>query len=184
MIISLQLIETADTAKWCRLPYPDHPKGCPNFGKKDGCPPTAKFWNEIIEPPYYLVYQIFDLEAQEKRMLEKHSNWSKRQARCCLYWQRGLVNSIIFEAKELMHRLVLYSHGVEYTILENPEGAGINLFKTCNRVGIKLEKDYLNQRYVYKMVIIGKKKYNYHCTCCGKPFGIKPEFYDYCGEEL
>ena len=26
---------------WCRLPYPDHPRGCPNFGRRADCPPMA-----------------------------------------------------------------------------------------------------------------------------------------------
>lgn len=156
MKVQLKEIVSGPTAKWCNLPYSDHPKGCPNFGKKDGCPPFAPRWNELIESPFYLVYRKFDLEAQEKRMLEKHPKWSKRQARCCLYWQRHVIRCLSDEAWcDVMD--LEYQTGDCYDVIENPEGAGIDMFETCRRVGIELERDYLNQQYVYKMVIIGKK---------------------------
>lgn len=153
MIYPLYIIISGDyVAGWCRLPYPGHPKGCPNFGKKEGCPPKAPRYDEVIDPPYYLVWQQFDLAAQEKRMKERHPEWSTRQARCCLYWQRGLMSEIIDEAWAF-----IYTEFPDGKILMNPEGALVDLFATCKKHGIYLERDYLNQQYVYKMVIVGKK---------------------------
>lgn len=157
MKVQLKEIISTNTAKLCRLPYPDHPKGCPNFGKKQGCPPDTPLWHSLVESPYWLVYQRFDLDAQEKRMLEKHPNWSKRQARCLLYWQKGVYNSVISEAISYMNFLFFLSKGEKHRLISNPEGAGIDLFETCRMAGIKLERDYLNQKHVYKMVLIGKK---------------------------
>lgn len=168
MIVKLKEIVMGNTAEWCKLPYPDHPDGCPNFGKKKGCPPTAPLATDLITDPYYLVYLYYDLEAQEKRMKEKHPKWSTRQARCCLYWQRTVMKEVMVEAKFLIKTLSSekslfrmaygYDEPQSSIILENPEGAGIDLFKTCEQAGIHLERDYLHQRYVYKMVIVGKTK--------------------------
>lgn len=155
MKVQVKEIVSGDTAKWCKLPYPDHPKGCPNFNKREGCPPNAPNFGELIEWPYYLVYYKFDLEAQEKRMLQKHPNWSKRQARCCLYWQRRVIKELLADAWGLLLELEFHTKD-SYTVIENPEGAGIDLFKTCKLARIELERDYLNQRFVYKMVVVGK----------------------------
>ena len=36
----------------CLQPYPGHPRGCPNVGRRAECPPKAKpFW-DIIEAGY------------------------------------------------------------------------------------------------------------------------------------
>ena len=156
MKVQLKEVVSADTAKWCRLPYPDHPKGCPNFDKKENCPPFAPLWNWLVEAPYYLVYQRFDLEAQEKKMLAKHPNWSKRQARCCLYWQRKIVKELLNDAEGVRIGLE-YDINERFIVIENPEGAGVDLFETCRMAGIQLERDYLHQKYVYKMVIVAKR---------------------------
>lgn len=155
MKVQLKEIVSGDTAKWCILPYLDHPKGCPNYNKKKGCPPNTPNFEELIEWPFYLVYKKFDLGVQEKQMLLKHPDWSKRQARCCLYWQRGVVKELIDEAWGFLIELEYHTKN-GYTVIENPEGAGIDLFKTCKLANIELERNYLNQSNVYKMVIIGK----------------------------
>ena len=157
MIVQLKEIVMGNTAEWCLQPYPDHKKGCPNYGKREGCPPLAPLATDLIRDPYYLVYQKFDLAAQEKRLLEKHPNWSKRQARCCLYWQRGFVKGLLIEAWEFLIQKV-YETNECYECVENPEGAGIDLFKTCEQAGIHLERDYLHQQFVYKMVIVARRK--------------------------
>lgn len=156
MKIQLEEIISANTVEWCKLPYPNHPKGCPNFGKRGGCPPDAPLWQSLVESPYLLVYQRFDLEAQENRMLKKHPNWSTRQARCCLYWQKSVTSSVIAEAQKFVLLDYLFGSKSLY-IIKNPEGAGVDLFRTCRLVGIELERDYLNQKYVYKMVLVGRK---------------------------
>jgi len=154
MIVPLQRVIFGEyVRKWCRRPYPNHPKGCPNYGKRATCPPEAPMFDKLgLEPPYYLVIQEFDIEAQEKRMLERHPKWSKRQARCCLYWQRGLMKRIRDEAEIFM---VEHPQSV---MIECPEGSGVNLYSTCRLHGIKLEKISLDMKIVRKMVMIGQHK--------------------------
>jgi predicted metal-binding protein len=73
---------------WCRLPYPNHPNGCPNFGKSEECPPKAPLFEAIIKPPFTLVAVRFNLEEHVRKMKEKHPNWSEKKTKCLLYWQR------------------------------------------------------------------------------------------------
>src|SRR3989344_5459104 len=90
IVQDLKEIVTTDCAnEWCRLPYPNHKKGCPNYNKKD-CPPKAAFFKNIIKSPFKLVAVNFNLEEHAKRMKEKHHDWSDKQARCVLYWQKGV----------------------------------------------------------------------------------------------
>jgi predicted metal-binding protein len=75
--------------EWCKLPYPNHPKGCPNYNKNPECPPQApriEDWLDLNRQHWFIVVE-FDLDAFAKRMKEKHPGWSDKQCRCCLYWQ-------------------------------------------------------------------------------------------------
>ena len=118
MKVQLNEIVSTNTAKLCVLPYPNHPKGCPNFNKKEGCPPNTPLWDSIIKPPYYLFYQQFDLQKQEQRMLKRHPRWSKRQARCCLYWQRKVVKSLLDDAWGFLLGLE-YDTNDRYVLIDN-----------------------------------------------------------------
>ncbi len=134
--------------EYCKLPYPAHPKGCPNWNKKEGCPPNAKLLNEIIEPPFIGVAVKFNLENWVEKLRRKHPNWSERQLRCCLYWQ-GKVRKVL---KEFCRKLCKEDEVIIYA----PEAKGTNLFVTCAKHGIKLERN--PKKIVYKIAIIGKKK--------------------------
>ena len=137
--------------KWCLLPYPNHPKGCPNYGKKQICPPFSKPFHEIIEPPFHIVIESFDLEAQAKKMKKKHPEWSDRQCRNLLYWQKGVVKRLKEKAKKFIN-----SQNEDFVLLEVPEANGVNVFKTCENVDIILER--VPQRIIRKIMIIGTKK--------------------------
>ena len=73
----------------CIRPYPNHPKGCPNYGKRPTCPPQVKLIDEVfdINRGFWIVWIDFDFKSHCNRMKRKHSDWSKRQIECCLYWQ-------------------------------------------------------------------------------------------------
>lgn len=143
-------LDTRARGKWCLLPYPNHPKGCPNYGKKQICPPFSKPFKELVESPFYLVIQTFDLEAQAKRMKERHPHWTDRQSRNCLYWQRGLMKRLRIEARKFIDS---QDHGL--MLLEIPEANGVDLFNTCKNLGIILERH--PRKTVKKMMMIGKR---------------------------
>ena len=136
--------------EWCLLPYPNHPKGCPNYGKKQICPPFSKPFNEIVEPPFHIVIENFDLEAQAKKMKKRHPEWSDRQCRNLLYWQKGVVKKLKGEAREFIK-----SQKDDLVLLEVPEANGVHVFDTCKNVGVVLERE---PKIVRKIMIIGKRK--------------------------
>ena len=119
---------------WCKLSYPDHPKGCPNYNKKRGCPPQAPFigdYFDLTKNHYFVVVQ-FDLGSHINRMKARHRNWSDRQARCVLYWQ-GSVNKTLREECEL--------YALQRELIYNlcPEAMGVNVIKTCKAFGIPIK---------------------------------------------
>ena len=87
---NIVISEEARNGLWCTLPYPNHKKGCPNYGKKDYCPPFAPRFEDITIDPYYLVIETFNLEKHANRMRERHPKWTERQCRNLLYWQGGV----------------------------------------------------------------------------------------------
>ena len=155
MIISISkekiIINHIARNEWCLLPYKNHKNGCPNYGKRKTCPPFAKKFEELVEAPFYLVTQEFDLEVQKKKMKEKHPNWTENQSKNLLYWQKGLIKKLKDEAYEQANVL-----GTDFIVLEVPEANGVNVFQTCKNVGIILEKN--PQKKVIKVMVIGKKK--------------------------
>ncbi len=119
---------------WCKLPYPDHPKGCPNFGKKSICPPQVATIEEWLENTDELRFACvsFNLKEHAGRMLERNPHWSQRQARCLLYWQPKVNKAL----RSLVDTLV-HENGLKITYC--PEAMGVNVIKTAQSVGIPIE---------------------------------------------
>ena len=119
----------------CAKPYPLHPKGCPNFGKKTGCPPKAPRLCDVfyLGLPCFVIVNRFDLGAHVAKMREAHPGWSKRQLECCLYWQgtarRHLEGMIV--RFELMHPT--------YFVERCPEAMGLNVTETLRRHHVDIE---------------------------------------------
>lgn len=65
----------------CKRPYPDHAKGCPNYGKKETCPPHTKMFYEVFNAAYpvFAIVNAFDLKSHMEALKTKHPNWSERQ---------------------------------------------------------------------------------------------------------
>lgn len=144
---------TKRTRLWCQLPYPDHPKGCPNYNKNPNCPPLAKFMKKILIEylHFYLIYAEFDLKIQKERMLSLHPNWSNRQANCLLYWQ----NSVKKELKNHIKKIFIMNNNSDLFLLScgsgfnsndynqetvcSMEAAGIDVFNTLKNNNISFE---------------------------------------------
>lgn len=125
----------------CKRPYTNHPKGCPNYGKKKGCPPHAPFLNKALDlaEPMWVVWVEFNLGNHREEMTKKHPNWTRRQLDCCLYWQ-GTVN------KELRHKVcnfctmqLLYERSKNLDAYYCPEAMGVNVTETMRQIGVELE---------------------------------------------
>ncbi len=145
-----ELVVDYRTRAWCKLPYPGHPEGCPNFGKKEICPPRAPLIEQVIKPPFFLVGVKFNLKKHTERMKRKHPDWSKRKARCLLYWQKK-VNKRLRELSEKVS-----SNIPDSKIVYIPEATGVDVFETCRKNGLTLDKN--PDEIVWKIAIIGKKR--------------------------
>jgi len=145
------IVDFRSQGVWCKLPYPGHKQGCPNYGKKKGCPPFTKKIHDIIETPFFLSIQSFDLEKHAKKMKEKHPNWTDKQCRNLLYWQKSVIKRLKDESYQFAR-----TQGDNFVVLEVPEANGVQVFETCKKVGILLDKN--PGKIVYKVMIIGKNK--------------------------
>ena len=121
--------------EWCKLPYPDHPRGCPNFGKKVTCPEQAPLIEDFINlnKPKIILAVEFNLSEYVEKMRTKHPYWSDRQLRCLLYWQ-GSVNK---ELRLLISAVIGLNKLLKITTC--PEAMGINVIETARRIGILVE---------------------------------------------
>jgi len=152
VLIKLDRIDYTEKAReWCKLPYPDHPKGCPAYGRRKDCPPNAPRFHERFDPPFYLVAVRFDLAEHAKKMRVKHPDWSEKQARCLLYWQRQVDKQLKKECLKLLDKLPA---SFDYTM--KPEAMGVNVITTALKIYIPIETK--PQNYVWKIAIIGKRK--------------------------
>lgn len=137
----------------CRRPYPGHKKGCPNYGKRDTCPPNAPLLSHFFDvmKPIYAVWVTFDLGAHVKRMRAKQPEWSYRQLSCCLYWQGTARKALKQEINELGIQFGNPNFEVVGSLI--PEAMGVDVTATMRRIGIVLEWPPL--KTVYKIAFVG-----------------------------
>ena len=137
----------ARNGTWCKAPYPNHPKGCPNYKRCLSNNPDFRTLFQTRSPlGWYAVVDEFDLEAHAAHMKAAHPTWSGRQCRNPLYWQ-GKVMKRLREAAEAF----LASSGGG-TILEIPEACGVEVFETMAKAGVILER---TPRIVRKVMLVG-----------------------------
>lgn len=133
--------------KLCPQRYPNHTKGCPNYGKKDGCPPKAPLFVEVcdMEQPTFVIWTRFEFGAHVARMKKKHSEWSDLQLKCCLYWQ-GTARKVLKGEIEEFKRMY-----PTYQVTRCPEGMGLNITETMKKAGIELE--WPPEKYTYQVAV-------------------------------
>lgn len=138
--------------KLCLHPYPGRPHGCPNYGLKKRCPPNAILFEDFFDmkKPFYAIINVFDLRSHVERMKQRHPNWSEKQLRNCLYWQKT--------ARKALKRAIFefYKDNKEYRISVCPEGMGVNVFSTLNKIGIHME--WPPKDIAYQVAIAGIRK--------------------------
>ena len=119
----------------CLKSYPGHSKGCPNYEKKEGCPPLTPTINQLInrECPVWIIWNVFDFAEHCKRMWAKHPRWSNRQIECCLYWQPKARKELRVTVNTFL------SDRPNTSIVWNPEGAGVDVTATMKTIGTQLE---------------------------------------------
>ena len=133
----------------CTKPYHAHPKGCPNYGQRDTCPPAAPYFKDYFDRDFdiWALHTSYDLAAHRDRMLEKHPHWSERQLVNCRHWQ-GTVRAFlrrkatVWVEKQRMiavpfSNTTCHTQQWEYTTC--PEAMGVNLSATMESAGVILE---------------------------------------------
>lgn len=135
----------------CVRPYHNHPRGCPNYGRRPTCPPDAPRLEQIIDisAPVYCIYNRFDLATHVKGMQAKHPNWSERQLYCCLYWQPKARKELLEQIREFMHEI--QGHGLQ--IVPTPEACGVNVTGTMRQINVELE--WPPRTIAYQVVLAG-----------------------------
>lgn len=138
--------------EWCAIPYPNHPKGCPNISKCIEKRNDFNFWNEL---EWYAIMEKFDLKSHSEKMKLKHPNWTERQCRNLLYWQGGV-------RKRLREKTFDFANADRNTVvlLDIPEASGVDVFETMKDHGIILERH--NPDNIIKIMFVGKVRTDDH----------------------
>ncbi len=134
---------------WCKLPYPLHPNGCPNFNHKSTCPPQIcriEDWTDLHKQMWFVVVP-FDIQSHVNRMLSLYPHWSDRQARCVLYWQPKINKQLESETK-----LFCAFKSVKSTTC--PEAMGVNVIKTAKGLGLPISPR--PKEIVYKISLVAE----------------------------
>lgn len=124
----------------CVKPYPGHPKGCPNFGRCDRCPPQAPFFDEVfdLDRPVFAVINEFNFGDHVTKMLmlkKKNGKWrTEKEARCVLYWQGGARKQLEMKVSALLKEDC--ARGMVSTWC--PEGMGVDVEACTLQGGIRL----------------------------------------------
>lgn len=134
---------------FCRLPYPGHPHGCPNFNKRAICPPRAPRFDKLVDitRPVYCIVNRFDLRAHAEIMKTRHPDWSEAQIYCCLYWQGKARKQLRLKVDSF-----LQNHP-GYIALYCPEGSGVDVVATVAQIGIEFE--WPARSYAYQVALAG-----------------------------
>jgi predicted metal-binding protein len=134
----------------CRQAYPGHPKGCPNFSRREGCPPAAALLGELIDLQQEVLaaYVAVDLAGHVAAMQTRHPHWSDAQLYCCLYWQGSAKAAL----KRLVEHHLSCHEGLKAVYC--PEGSGVNVTTTLAQAGIHLE--WPPRSVAYKVALLGR----------------------------
>lgn len=133
---------------WCRLPYPDHPLGCPNFNKRRDCPPKSEYFLDVFKPEVKIAYLNFDFEEYLNWRKGIHPNWTERALRNPRHFQRHL---------DAVLRKNIKGSKISETFIPvyNAEAMGVNIHKTCSVVGINLQ--WPPKDRMYRIALLAKK---------------------------
>ncbi len=136
----------------CRRPYYQHPKGCPNFGKRPDCPPMAPLFLNVCQPLVYTAAIRFDFGDYVERRRKEHPDWTEKALRNLRHWQ-GHVDSVLKRyVSGLLEREDLRGFEAFFT----PEAMGVNVTGTCANACIYLE--WPPRQYVHKVALLAKRK--------------------------
>ena len=145
--------------KLCRQAYYKHPKGCPNYNRRENCPPNTLHIFQQYDPLsiHILCVKFPFLEyISQKELL--HPDWTVRALTNQRHWQGHLKGEVRRYWEEIKGEYPLHK------LIENPEGQGVNVQKTLKRYDINLKWCEQNS----KGEIVSVPEYIYHVNLIGK----------------
>ena len=150
--VSEKIVIDPNVRSLCVYPYPDHPKGCPNFGKKEGCPPKVCMIQNFVDlrQVFFLIVR-FNLAQHIIKMKELHPSWTNRQTKCLLYWQPH----VRVEQKIMERDFFIVWNRSQLNITYSPEAMGVDVFKTLEAYNIPYERNPKSE--VVKVALVGRK---------------------------
>jgi hypothetical protein len=120
---------------WCRLPYPGHPNGCPNFGKKKECPPFAPYFLDLYKPQVFVAFMQFDFKKYMEARSSQHSDWTERQLRNPWYFQTHLDSQL----EDFVNSELSRPKFENFKPVYSSEAMAVNIHLTACDAGVKLE---------------------------------------------
>lgn len=140
-----------DPGALCRLPYPGHPRGCPNWNKSPNCPPRAQKLQDKydLNKQSYFIVRPFNIGAHKERMKSLHPDWSDAQCACCLYWQKEVKKELKSATQIHICKLYQQTWGNKYDFDLIPGAMSLNIFETAPYHGIPIERN--QQKILYKI---------------------------------
>jgi hypothetical protein len=133
---------------WCQLPYPDHPKGCPNFGKKESCPPLAPYFLDLYKPQVYVAFMQFAFDEYLANKRELHPDWTERALRNPWHFQSHLDSRL----EKFINSQLQNPEFKNWQVIHNSEAMGVNIHLTAKRAGIELE--WPPQKNMYRIALL------------------------------
>lgn len=133
----------------CVKPYHRHKVGCPNYGNKPDCPPLAPLYGTVFDlgADNFALGVSVDIQMHIETMRERHPSWSEYQLRNPLYWQ-GSIRKLL---KKRVHAFI--NEKPLYRATLRPEAMGVNVVKTLENVGKRLE--WYPSTIITKIALLG-----------------------------
>jgi hypothetical protein len=136
--------------RWCTLPYPNHIAGCPNFGKRQDCPPEAPYFLDIYRSRAFVAFLCFDFEKYLEIKKQIHPDWTDKALRNPRHWQDHLRMVL----KKSVADTLKMSELSDYEAVYNPEAMSVNVHATCQAVGLELE--WPPQKKMHRLAFLAK----------------------------
>lgn len=133
---------------WCVKPYPNHPKGCPNFNNKIGCPPHFYMYDDLFDMKMdsYVVVTKHNLKDHFEYVKNSNPNFKVTQTRNILYWQDTVRKLNEIEVlKFIKDNIVATTDG---------ESLGVDIILTLKQIGIDLKFSYPIDEEVYRVALL------------------------------
>lgn len=140
----------------CRAPFYGHPKGCPNYGKKECCPPGKQLIDRVfdLEKKVYLIYTQFAVGEFAERMRAMHPEWKNfpRQWYNPRRWQPTARKDHRLELESFLEAHPDYAHVW-------PEACGVEVSPMMKSIGVELNwswpPEHRRENKVYTISIGG-----------------------------